>query len=44
MVLQLPTDPDAFFADWSREPSLLGPAVVVLLVAAVGTIGSYPVV
>jgi hypothetical protein len=44
MVLQLLTDPDAFFADRSREPSLLGPAVVVLLVAAVGTIGSYPVV
>lgn len=43
MVLDLLTNPEAFFAERSEEPSLLGPAVVVLLVAAIGAVGSYPV-
>lgn len=44
MVLELLTNPDAFFAERSEEPSLLGPAAVVLFVAAVGVVGSYPVI
>ena len=44
MVLDLLTNPDAFFADRSDDPSLLGPAGVVLLVAVVGVVGSYPVI
>jgi len=44
MLLRLLTDPDGFFAERSAGPSLPGPAVVVLLVAAVGAAGSYPVI
>lgn len=44
MVLDLFTNPDSFFAERSEDPSLLGPAVVVLLVAAIGAVGTYPIV
>ena len=44
MVLDLLTNPDAFFAERSDDPSLLGPAVVVLIVAVIGVVGSYPVI
>ena len=44
MVLDLLTNPDAFFAERSDGSSLLGPAVVVLLVAVIGVVGSYPVI
>jgi hypothetical protein len=40
MVLRLLTNPDAFFAE---RASLVGPAFVVLLVAVIGAVGSYPV-
>ena len=43
MVLRLLTNPDAFFAERADGASLVGPALVVLLVAVVGAIGSYPV-
>jgi hypothetical protein len=44
MVLDLLTNPDAFFAERSDDPSLLRPALVVLIVAVIGVIGSYPVI
>lgn len=43
MVLQLLTNPDAFFAERRETPSFRGPVLVVLLVALVGVIGSIPV-
>jgi hypothetical protein len=43
MVLQLLTNPDAFFAERVEAPSLLGPTLVVLLVAVLGAVASYPV-
>ncbi len=43
MVLRLLTNPDTFFAERAEGASLVGPALVVLLVAAIGAIGSYPV-
>lgn len=44
MVLDLLTNPDAFFEERSDDPSLLRPALVVLLVAVLGVVGSYPVI
>ena len=44
MVLDLLTNPDAFFAERSENPSLIRPAVIVLLVALVGVVSSYPVI
>ena len=43
MVLQLLTNPDSFFEGRSREPSLVPPALIVLLVSVLGVVGSYPV-
>ncbi len=42
MGLELLTDPDAFFRRRAEAPSLAGPAIVVLLVAAIGVVGSVP--
>lgn len=42
MLLDLLTDPDAFFRARADAPSLVGPTVVVLLVIIVGLVGSLP--
>ena len=42
-ALDLLTNPDAFFRERADDPSLVGPAVVVVLVAVVGIAGSVPV-
>lgn len=44
MVLDVLTNPDAFFARRADDPGLLWPSVIVLLQAAVGVASSYPIV
>lgn len=43
-AIELLADPDAFFRRRASSASLLGPTIVVLLVAAVGIVGSLPLI
>lgn len=43
MVLDLLFDPDSFFERRAADPSLLPPALLVLLVGVIGAVGSIPV-